>query len=299
MSNLAPVVMFVYDRLEQAKKSIHALKNNYLAKETSLYIYSDGSKNIKSEEGVMKVREFIKNISGFKEIFVIERESNFGLANSLIDGIKSIVNEHGKIIVLEDDLLTSRYFLNYMNDALNIYKDSYKVGSISGYSYPLKNMPKSYFINKIESWGWGTWKDRWELFEPNGKILLKELIKSKQLNKANFNNAYKYSDMLKQQVNKENDSWAIRWYISLLLNEKLTLYPGKTFVQNIGFGDDGTHTKLGGEDYHDGFNNLEEPLEKIEISECMESRNKIENFYFSIKPNILRRLLNKILNFIR
>ena len=90
--------------------------------------------------------------------------------------------------------------------------------------------------------------------------------------------------------------WGVK---SLLLNEKLTLYPGKTFVQNIGFGDDGTHTKLGGEDYHDGFNNLEEPLEKIEISECMESRNKIENFYFSIKPNILRRLLNKILNFIR
>jgi hypothetical protein len=246
MSNLAPVVMFVYDRLEHAKKSIHALKNNYLAKETSLYIYSDGSKNSKSAEGVMKVREFINNISGFNEIFVIERESNFGLANSLIDGITSVVNEHGKIIVLEDDLLTSRYFLNYMNDALNIYKNSPQVGSISGYSYPLANMPKSYFINKIESWGWGTWKDKWELFEPNGKILLNELVKDKQLKKANFNNSYKYSDMLKQQVNKENDSWAIRWYISLLLNKKLTLYPGKTFVQNIGFGDVGTHTKNGG-----------------------------------------------------
>ncbi len=299
MSNLAPVVMFVYDRLEHTKKAIFALKNNYLAKETLLYIYSDGSKDSSSAEDVMKVREFINNISGFKKISIIERAYNFGLADSLIDGITSVVNKHEKLIVLEDDLITSSYFLNYMNDALNIYKDSSQVGSISGYSYPLKNMPKSYFINKIESWGWGTWKDSWELFEPNGKILLKELIKNKKLKKANFNNAYKYSDMLKQQVNKENDSWAIRWYISLLLNEKLTLYPGKTFVQNIGFGDDGTHTKLGGEDYHDGFNNLEEPLEKIEISECMESRNKIENFYFSIKPNILRRLLNKIINFIR
>ncbi len=299
MSDLAPVVMFVYDRLEQTKKSIHALQNNYLAKETSLYIYSDGAKNSNSTEDVMKVREFINNIIGFKKISITERANNFGLADSLIDGITTVVNEYGKLIVLEDDLITSRYFLNYMNDALNIYEDSLQVGSISGYAYPLKNMPKSYFINKIESWGWGTWKDRWELFEPNGKILLKELFEKKQLKRVNFNNSFKYSDMLKQQVNKENDSWAIRWYISLFLKENLTLYPGKTFVQNIGFGDDGTHTKVGGEVYHKGLNNLEEPLEKIEVSECMDSRKKIENFYFSLKLNFLQRIKRKIRNFIR
>ena len=105
--------------------------------------------------------------------------------------------------------------------------------------------------------------------------------------------------MLKQQVNKENDSWAIRWYISLLLNEKLTLYPGKTFIQNIGFGDMGTHTKNGGKFYFDRFNNLEEALEKIEIKECLDSRKKIENFYFSIKPNILERIKRKVKYFIR
>jgi len=292
MSNLAPVVMFVYDRLEHAKKSIHALKNNYLAKETSLYIYSDGSKNSKSADGVMKVREFINNISGFKKIFVIEREGNFGLANSLIDGITNVVNEHGKIIVLEDDLVTSRYFLNFMNNSLNMYEQDKQVATISGYIYPIEHLPESFFIKGVDSWGWATWKDRWALFEPNGETLLNELESKNLSREANFNNSFKYSDMLKQQIRGQNNSWAVRWYMSIFLQGKLTLYPGKTFVKNIGFGVDATHTKVNGDRYDGELNKMEETFNKLEILECNKSRKKVEDFYFSVKPSLLTRLFN-------
>jgi GT2 family glycosyltransferase len=166
---LAPIVLFVYNRLEHTKKTVKALKKNELAKDSVLYIYSDGAKN---EENILKVKEirnYIKTITGFKDIIIKESKNNKGLANSIINGVTEVIDKHGKVIVLEDDLVTSPVFLNYMNHLLEKYENEKKLYSITGYNHPKKIMkiPKKYnydiyFNPRAASWSWATWKDRWD-----------------------------------------------------------------------------------------------------------------------------------------
>ena len=266
-----------------------------MAAQSDFYIYSDAAKNYEEVGDVNKVREFIKTVTGFKSISIIERENNLGLANSIIDGVTSIVNRHEKVIVLEDDLVTSKYFLNFMNDSLITYEKDDQVASIHGYFYPIENMDESFFIKGADCWGWGTWKNRWSLFEPNGQKLLNELKERKLVKEANFNNSFSYSNMLRQQIKGDNDSWAVRWYISMFLLGKLTLYPGKSFVQNIGFGLDATHSTSENNNFNVELYEQKHSNQKIKIKECEQSRKKMEDFFFSMKPNFLLRILRKIL----
>ena len=173
--NLAPIVMFTYNRLEHTQKTIAALKENIYAEDSELYVFSDGEKNEAVKESVDKVRAFLHQVDGFKMISIIERERNLGLAENIMSGVTDILNKHGKIIVLEDDMVTSKYFLKYMNDALNIYEDNKDVIEISGYMYPISNkddLPQTWFLYKYaDCWGWATWKDRWDLFERDTKFV--------------------------------------------------------------------------------------------------------------------------------
>jgi len=239
----------VYNRFNHTKKTIESLKKNYLAKESELFIYSDGSKIFddknKTEENIKKiseVRNYIKNISGFKEIKIIERDKNWGLANSIIDGVTNIINRYGNAIILEDDMITSEYFLQYMNDGLNLYKNEQEAVSIHGYIYPVKKrLPETFFLKGADCWGWATWKRGWDIFNPDAKYLLEELKSRKLLKEFDFNNSYGYSEMLRHQIEGKVDSWAIRWYASAFLKNKMTLYPGISFIRNIGTDASGTH----------------------------------------------------------
>ncbi|MDI6716137.1 MAG: glycosyltransferase [Actinomycetota bacterium] len=164
--NLAPVVLFVYKRLYHAQQTVKFLQKNDLAEQSELYIYSDGPKHEHDIEKVKEVRAYLKTISGFKTITVIEREKNLGLANSIITGVTEVIDKFGKVIVMEDDLLCSRNFLSFMNKALDHYKDDKRIFSVTGLNYPIK-IPESYkhdvyLAYRESSWGWGTWKDRWD-----------------------------------------------------------------------------------------------------------------------------------------
>jgi hypothetical protein len=240
---LAPVALFVYNRLEHTKKTIEALQKNELAINSDLVIFSDGFKNSpESKSSVLVVREYLKTISGFKSIKIIERLENLGLANSIINGVTEIVNQSGKIIVLEDDLITSPYFLRYMNEALDLYENQEEVISIHGYIYPVKHqLPETFFIKGADCWGWATWKRGWDLFEADGQKLLSELI-AKKLTREFDLGGYPYTQMLRGQIKGFNNSWAVRWYASAFLKNKLTLYPGYSLVSNCGFDNSGTHT---------------------------------------------------------
>ena len=241
-SDLAPIVLFVYNRLWHTRQTIESLLENELAAESELYIYADGSKNLEDSYAVCEVREYIRNIVGFKLVTVCERDKNFGLANSIINGVSDVVNRYGKVIVLEDDLVTSPYFLRYMNEALELYANEEKVICIHGYVWPEeRDLPESFFLKGADCWGWATWKRGWELFEPDGKKLMRELKAQNLLHRLDYNGAYPYALMLRNQISGKNDSWAVRWYASALLNDKLTLYPGKSLLQNIGNDDSGTH----------------------------------------------------------
>lgn len=241
-SALAPIALFVYNRLEHTKRTITALQENLLSTDSDLLIFSDAARNSNTIAAVDEVRHFLRSVTGFKSITIVERKQNFGLAKSIIDGVASICNMYGKVIVLEDDLITSPYFLQYMNDALNRYQDDERVISIHGYIYPVREkVPSIFFLRGADCWGWATWKRGWNAFEPDAKKLYEALRASGQGRIFDFDGNYAYTSMLRQQIRGEIDSWAIRWYASAFLANKLTLYPGKSLVQNIGNDSSGTH----------------------------------------------------------
>ena len=287
---LAPIVLFAYRRLAHTKQTIQALQDNFLAKKSEIFIYSDAPKKPEVVNEVNEVRKYLKTVRGFKKANIIERKKNLGLANSIIDGVSTIVNQYGKVIVIEDDLVTSKYFLNYMNHCLKLYEKDSKVASISAYIYPIAGLPESFFIKGADCWGWATWKRAWRLFEADGKKLLSELEKKNLVKEFDFNNSYDYTQMLKDQILAKNDSWAIRWYASVFLKDKLTLYPSYSFVQNIGIDNSGEH--CGKTDKFDIKKlNSTYKVSKIDTIENKEARKKIEGFYQFIKPKPLHPVI--------
>ena len=240
--SLSPILLFTYNRPEHTRLTLEALKKNHLSDRSRLYIFSDGYRDETDREEVMKVRELIRSVEGFASIHIEERTENVGLARNIIEGVTGVVNEHGKVIVLEDDLITSPYFLTFMNDVLERYEQEEKIAHVQGFCFPLLDLPDAFLIKWTGSWGWATWKRAWDLFNPDGEALLSEIMKKKLNREFDFNGNYPFTRMLRKQVNGENDSWAIRWNASLFLNNKLSVNAGKSLVQNIGFDGSGRHS---------------------------------------------------------
>ena len=243
--NLAPIVIFAYNRPGHIRQTIEALKNNKLAKESDLFVYSDAAKNDEAINSVKEVREYIKTINGFKNISIIQREINLGLAKSIIEGVTDIINDYGKIIVLEDDLIVSPFFLEYMNSALTKYDNASQVMQISGYMFPVEvnTDEDAFFLPLTTSWGWGTWKRVWDHFDTEAKGM--EVLKKNKELRLNFNldGAYNYYGMLEKYFNGLVDSWAIRFYLFVFLQNGLALYPVRTLILNKGFDGIGTHSE--------------------------------------------------------
>lgn len=294
--NLAPIALFVYNRIEHTKKTIEALRNNILSEESELYIFSDGGKNDETWQQVESLRIFLKTISGFKKIEILENQVNKGLANSIIDGVSQIIDKYEKIIVVEDDIVTGKYFLEFMNTALEMYKDEDKVATIAGYLEPEIKVKDNFFSKKGTSWGWATWKRTWDLFESDGQKLLNKINEKKLISEFNFNDAYPFYQMLKDQIEGKNDSWAIRFYASYFLNNKLNLIPQKSLVNNIGFDNTGQH--CGETDFYNTvvYNERIELVQE-QVRDDFEFKkipNKINRFekVFSIKKENNRKIIN-------
>lgn len=296
MENLAPIVLFAYNRPYHIRQTIESLSANMLADKSKLFIFSDGPKNEETLPEVLEVRSYIKTISGFESISIIERNTNFGLANSIIDGVTNIINQYGKIIVLEDDLVTSPFFLTYMNEGLSLYENNEHVISIHGYVYPIKKqLPNYYFLRGADCSGWATWKRGWELFNPSSQLLLDEIRRQKLEELFNFNDSHNYTGMLQAQIEGKVASWAIRWYASAFLANRYTLYPGTSFVNHIGF--DGSGTNCGNSGNYDiRFPDVYTPLPLINVNDSKIARRAFTQYFSTIrkKKNILKRVYNKL-----
>lgn len=240
--NPAPIVLFVFNRLWHTQQTIEALRRNELALASELIIFSDGPRSDADMEHVRNVRDYVASVTGFRSVTIIERQQNMGLASSIIAGVTDIVGKQGRIIVLEDDMVTSPHFLRYMNDALDHYREEDRVISVHGYVYPVvTSLPETFFLKGADCWGWGTWQRGWELFEQDGSKLLAELRAKNMTWRFDYNGTHPYTRMLEAQIAGDNDSWAVRWYASALLKDRLTLYPGTSLVNNIGTDRSGTH----------------------------------------------------------
>ena len=242
---LAPIILFVYNRPWHTEQTLNALRENNLADQSTLYIFSDGIKiNSSNEvkENVRRTREIIKQQKWCKEVIILEKTENDGLANSIVNGVTEIVNKYGKVIVLEDDIVTSNGFLKYMNDALDFYESNEKIFHISGYMYPHKQqLPDTFFLNVPLCWGWATWKRSWKYFNPNTDELIEYLDQnSKWINLNIFGKTY-LGDQLKANKTGLLNTWFIKWHASVFIQNGFTLYPGKSLVNNIGFDNTGVH----------------------------------------------------------
>jgi hypothetical protein len=277
----APIALFVYNRPWHTRQTVSFLQKNHLCAESDLVIFSDGPKSPQNVEAVNEVRSLLRTINGFKSVRIVESPFNKGLAKSIIEGVTEVLKTSDTIIVLEDDLVTSPYFLQYMNDGLNVYWDEEKVVSIHGYMYPVKTeLPETFFIRGTDCWGWATWRRGWQLFDPDGSKLLKGLKDQGLTREFNFDGSYPYVRMLENQINGRNNSWAIRWYAAAFLANRLTLYPGASLVNNIGYDGSGTHTrKWNQEEYLAEVSQRRTLVEKIPRLENETARKIMARFH--------------------
>lgn len=290
----APILLFTYNRLNHTKHCIESLQKNALAIESELFIYSDAAKTEDQEQAVKDVRLYLQSITGFKKITIIERNKNWGLASNIIDGVTTQVKMYGKVIVLEDDLIVAPHFLDFMNDALELYKDEPKVGHIQACDFTKDpSLPDTFLIKWTGSWGWGTWERAWKHFNPNGKALLHELEQRKLEYTFDFNGKYGFTRMLRRQIKGKNNSWAIRWNASLFLKDILSLNVGRSLVENNGF--DGSGTNCGGGGLYSSDIYLGKlPVTPISpVTENLEARHVYSRYYartYSFWAKAIRRI---------
>lgn len=301
--SLAPVVLFVYNRLDHTKKTLDALSGCDLASDSELFIFCDNYKKEKDIENVQKVRKYIDDSAKktkFKKVNVIKAEKNKGLAKSIIEGVTDIINAYGKVIVLEDDLEVSTDFLKYMNDALDYYEKQANIWSISGYTFPMKTLETYphdvYMSGRGSSWGWASWKDRWETIDwsvSDYKNFEFNYIKRHHFAKWGADMPF----MLDRQMQGKINSWAIRWCYSQFKQKKYTIYPKWSYVQNIGTDGSGTHfSKL--DATYDTFlrpKNAECYFEVLDVDEKIrkEFSKKYLNRMGVLKSNI-KKIIDKI-----
>ncbi|WP_162623273.1 glycosyltransferase [Confluentibacter sediminis] len=293
MKRLAPICLFTYNRLSETQQTVAALQQNFLAKESDLFIFSDGAK---IDDGTLKIKEvrtFLKNISGFKSVTLFESKKNKGLANSIIDGVTKLLLTHESVIVLEDDLITTPNFLDFMNQALEYYKADDTIYTINGYSPLIKNMDLDtfYLHSRCFPWGWATWKKNW-----NKAYFDKENIRKHiSLNSNVLPNFDKYigddaSYMLLETLNNKINSWYIRWVFNNYLENKKSIFPVLSKVQNIGDTKEATNYSGGISAYYSVLDNSH--YTSFDFSKTIILNKTDSRFlkYFSKKHKFLHRL---------
>ena len=235
LRGLAPIALFTYNRLEHLKQTVEALQRNVYAEDSTLICYSDAARSSSDISSVSSVRSYLHTLTGFKEVQIIERDKNMGLADNIIDGITSTINHYGKIIVLEDDLVTSKYFLKYMNDALNIYEDDERVMEIAGHVpfYETGDLPETIFSRFATCWGWGTWRRSWDCFcrEPEK---LRDSFSDEEKREFCLDGYYNNWRPILKNCDGTLRSWAIFWIAAIFRKKGLCLNPRISLVNNIG-----------------------------------------------------------------
>jgi hypothetical protein len=298
MELVSPIVLFTYKRLQTLKMTIAALRVNSLAADTDLIIYSDGPKIQEDEPVIREIRKYLKTITGFKSVCIRESKTNKGLALSVINGVSDVMVEYHKAIVLEDDLITSTNFLQYMNQALDHYKENSQVLSISGYSPIISGLDNDevYYTQRASSWGWACWEDRWDKIDWHS--IRYEDFKTDIRAKWRFNKmGSDMSLMMKRQMRGNIDSWAIRFCFHQFQNNLFSVYPSLSKIQNLGFADKNATNTL---QKHNRFQSEFDLTNNLIFNFDGEVKLKQELIRQFIRDNSIKmRLLNKVLNFIQ
>lgn len=241
-----PIVLFAFIRLDTLQKTISALQNNYLANQSDLFIFVDGPKN---EEQILLQKpliSFVQSIKGFHSVNIKLSDINKGLDPSIIEGVSEIINRYGRVIVLEDDIVTTPNFLDFMNQALDMYADNDKVMSISGFGLdvykPKEYESDVYLFGRSTSWGWATWKDRWNSIDWEIKDWEEFKSDKRAIREFKKRGGSDMFSMLKTCMDG-GGMWDIRFCYNMFKQNRFSIIPFSSKVENIGFNDLATHCK--------------------------------------------------------
>jgi putative methyltransferase (TIGR04325 family) len=285
-ARFAPIAVFAYNRPDHLQRTLEHLALNPEAKDSTFYIFCDGPKadaSAEQKKRIAEVTEVAKSRKWGKEVVVQSSVSNKGLAGSVISGVTYVVEKHGSVIVVEDDAMCSPFFLQYMNASLDKYRDDDRVISIAGFIYPVKvKLPDTFFLQGADCIAWATWKRGWDLFEHDGSKLLARLEQSGKQNHFDFGGTYPYTQMLRDQIDAKNDSWAIRWYASAYLANKFTLYPGRPVITNIGFDGSGINSGVS-DQWEVTLSATPLKVETIPVEDHAEARKAFAQFFTDMR----------------
>ena len=297
---LAPVVLFTYNRPEHTEKTLRALLQNDLSSNTEITLYSDAPKTEKDVGGVSEVRKYLNTVSGFKTINIIEQDKNQGLAKSIINGVTRSVEDHGRTIVLEDDMLTSPHFLTYMNKALDFYQENKKVMHITGWSYPISGagLDDSFLWRAMNCWGWATWEDRWAYFEKDAQKVFKQIPFYKRRHFDLMGRRKYWSEVV---FNKSGvfDTWAVFWYATIYLRSGLCVNPTESLIKNIGLDGTGVHCGPGTDTMAGVLSQKSSFKFQPEIEESQLAFKRILDFYDEQRGPFTLRAINKLKRMLR
>lgn len=243
---LAPIILFAYHRPAHAARTLQTLQANRLAADSRLYVFCDGPPPDASAElrqQIAAVRAVVRQATGFAEVTVSEAETNRGLMVSIEQGIRAVLAQHDRVIVLEDDLELSPGFLEYMNAALDAYAAEETVMSVTGYMFPVEEPPpETFFLHMISSWGWGTWRRAFVHYQPDAAALMATVRGAGRLEEFNLDGTYDFMGQLQANAKGHLRTWAVKWYATVFLRGGLTLFPGRSLVRNFGHDGSGQHS---------------------------------------------------------
>jgi hypothetical protein len=294
----SPIVLFAFARPDHILRTLEALAANVLADQSDLIVYSDAARNESEAVKVRAVRDLVNAASGFRSLTVIERETNYGLARNIVEGVTEVCKHYGRVIVLEDDIVTSPHFLSFMNAALDRYADDPCVWHVSGWNYPIdpEGLGDAFFWRAMNCWGWATWADRWEFFQKDPQCLIESWDEEK-IKRFNLDGAHDFWGQITANQAGNLDTWAIFWYATIFENGGLCLNPARSFVSNIGH--DGSGENCGGSDlftvnqFGQKFNDLPECNEELTLAV-----QRIKAFYDDMQPSFSQRVIRYVINLI-
>lgn len=294
---IAPIILFAYKRPVELESTIKALKANHLAAKSELYIFVDGPKKPDDIPKVQQVQKLLDRVTGFKAIYRHYSPHNIGCADSVIQGITYVLDRHPAAIVVEDDIVTSPNFLDYMNQCLTYYESNLNIYSIAGFTFPFQLPPNypysSYFVPRHSPWGWATWRNRWQRIDwemEDYSLFRKDRMQQQAFNQGGSD----LVGMLQRQMEGKADAWDIRFCYNRFKANALTVYPTLSKVQNIGFGQEATHTDI----YNRYKTTIDPGLQRnFHLSNEMQSTPYYHNLTLD-QYSVPRRIYNKLKTYI-
>ena len=238
-----PIALFVYNRPAHANAVLESLAKCARLQECSLHIFCDGSRRPDDDASVGETRAVARKWADALDGVLHERDANLGLSRSIVSGVSELCASHGRVIVIEDDLILGVSFLDYMLQALDRYEAATNVYQISGYMFPVTHpqKPDAFFAPLVTTWGWATWARAWQSFDWNAEDAAAAMQDAETRRQFDLDGAYPYSEMLAQRLRNENDSWGILFWWAVFKRHGLVLHPRESLVQVGGFDGTGTH----------------------------------------------------------